>query len=119
MSSQYKGRMAELYQDFDEVVDRLTYKDLIWLICFVQGYHAGSQECLQVICISEELLQEIRKEAIYMTHENQRLTPNNNRKRKLKSAYTQNDYIEGTGSPEDAIIEALDTFNGLSLGEFN
>ena len=111
MNSQYKGRMAELYADFDQIIDKLTYKELLWLICFVQGYHAANQECLDLVCNDSELFEEIRSEAIYMSHSTQRNEPNTNRKRKLKFAYTEQDYSQDTVSPEDALIDAIDSLN--------
>jgi hypothetical protein len=111
MSSQYKGRMAELYAEFDQVIDKLTYKELLWLVCFVQGYHAGNSECLSIICADDELHEDIRSEAVYSTNSGKRTEPNLNRKRKLKHAYTELDYSLESISPEDALIEAIDSLN--------
>jgi hypothetical protein len=111
MSSQYKGRMAELYAEFDQVIDKLTYKELLWLVCFVQGYHAGNSECLSIICADDVLCEDIRSEAIYSTNSGKRSEPNMNRKRKLKYAYTADDYVLESISPEDALIDAIDYLN--------
>lgn len=116
MSSPYKGRMAELYAEFDQVIDKLSYKELLWLICFVQGYHANNQECLDLVCASDELFEAINEEATYNKNATQRQEPNLNRKRKLKFAYTADDYTKDSLSPEDAYLDAID--NGLNFKEF-
>lgn len=115
MSSQFKGRMGEFYAEFDEIVNKLSHKELLWLVCFVNGYHAGNLQCLTIIC-PDTVFQVLRAEAIYMTNDSKR-QPNMNRKRKLKNAYTAQDYIESDASPEDALIEAIDS--NVFLREFN
>lgn len=111
MNSQYKGRMAELYAEFEPVLNKLSYKDLLWLVCFVQGYHANNSECLRLVCGSDEVFDDINSEATYNKNSVQRQEPNMSRKRKLKFAYTEQDYSLESVSPEDALIDVIDSLN--------
>ena len=106
--SSFKSRMAEHYQDFDsDFINRLTFKDYLWLVCFVNGYHNHNKECLDLLDASEDM----RSEVYFMSHADRRSEPNTNRKRKLKHAYTEQDYGHDTFSPEDALIGAIDSLN--------
>jgi hypothetical protein len=106
--SSYKSRMAEHYQDFDpDFINRLSFKDYLWLVCFVNGYHNHNKECLDLLDASDEM----RSEAYFMSHSDRRSEPNMNRKRKLKYAYTADDYVLESISPEDALIDAIDYLN--------
>jgi hypothetical protein len=106
--SSYTSRMAEHYQDFDpDFINRLSFKDYLWLVCFINGYHNHNRECLDLLDASDEM----RSEAYFMSNANQRQEPNLNRKRKLKYAYTELDYSLESISPEDALIEAIDSLN--------
>lgn len=106
--SSYKSRMAEHYQDFDtDFINRLSFKEYLWLVCFVNGYHNHNKECLDLLDASEEM----RSEAYFASNADRRSEPNTKRKRKLKFAYTEQDYSHDTVSPEDALLDAIDHLN--------
>lgn len=114
MSNPFSRTMAELWPEFDPIINRLSQKELLWLILFVNAYHSGTKEAMDIMCPDGS---NMREEIIFMTHAERRSTPNEKRSRKLRFSYTPSDYGQDSISPEDAYLEALD--NNLSFAEFN
>ena len=116
MKQQFSLHMAKLWSEFDpRFIDKLSYRELLWLILFMNAYHAGNAETLSIIA-PESVFEEIREEAVYMTHADRRAKQNLKRKRAFRFAYTEQDYTRDSISPEDAYIEAID--NDLLFKEF-
>lgn len=86
----------------------LTEDERKWYADFLAGYYRGDEEALKRICPSRKKRQEIVDEWNYNHHAKDRYTPSETTARG-QHAYTSNDYTAAETSPEEAILDSIDS----------
>lgn len=97
---------SDARKSFNRYKHLLTDEEKAWYENFMKGYFRGDEDALKAICPDVKKRRALLEERSYMAHANERYTPSPSTRR---SGYSESDYTPAETSPEDALIDWIDT----------